>query len=113
MFAAELRTASSHGNNPVPSIFKPQATPAESIYYLSLFVLSITAVIFLVVFTLLTHAAVKFRSRAGDAGREPAQVCGSTQIELAWTIIPILIVIVLFLATARASYTHVLEAAFR
>jgi cytochrome c oxidase subunit 2 len=36
-----------------------------------------------------------------DAGREPAQVYGSTQIELAWTIIPILIVVVLFLATAR------------
>jgi len=36
-----------------------------------------------------------------DAGREPAQVYGSTQIELAWTIIPTLIVVVLFLATAR------------
>ncbi len=35
------------------------------------------------------------------AGREPAQVYGSTQIELAWTVIPILIVVVLFLATAR------------
>src|SRR6202008_1533059 len=33
-------------------------------------------------------------------GREPAQVYGSTQIELSWTIIPILIVVVLFLATA-------------
>jgi cytochrome c oxidase subunit 2 len=36
-----------------------------------------------------------------DGGREPAQVYGSMQIELAWTIIPTLIVIVLFLATAR------------
>jgi len=44
---------------------------------------------------------VKFRSRAADTEREPAQVYGSTQIELAWTIIPILIVVVLFLATAR------------
>jgi len=44
---------------------------------------------------------VKFRRRVADAEREPAQVYGSTQIELAWTIIPILIVVVLFLATAR------------
>jgi cytochrome c oxidase subunit II len=36
-----------------------------------------------------------------DGGREPAQVYGSMQIELAWTIIPTLIVVVLFLATAR------------
>ena len=36
-----------------------------------------------------------------DTGREPAQVYGSTQIELAWTIIPVLIVVVLYLATAQ------------
>jgi cytochrome c oxidase subunit 2 len=44
---------------------------------------------------------VKFRSTPGNAGREPAQVYGSTQIELAWTIIPVLVVVVLFFATAR------------
>ena len=35
---------------------------------------------------------------------EPAQVYGSTQIELAWTIIPILIVVVLFLGQLSLSY---------
>jgi cytochrome c oxidase subunit II len=54
-----------------------------------------------VVFTLLVYAILKFRGRAADRGCEPAQVYGSTQIELAWTVIPILIVIVLYLATAR------------
>jgi cytochrome c oxidase subunit 2 len=87
--------------NPVPSIFDSHSTPADSIRHLSLFVLSVTGLIFLVVFSLLGYAIVKFRSRAGDAEREPAQVYGSTQIELAWTIIPILIVVVLFLVTAR------------
>jgi cytochrome c oxidase subunit 2 len=85
----------------ITSIFAPETTPARSIYDLSLFVLSITAVIFVVVFTLLVYAVVKFRRTAANADREPAQVYGSTQIELAWTIIPILIVVVLFLATAR------------
>jgi cytochrome c oxidase subunit 2 len=64
-------------------------------------VLVITGIIFLVVFALLVYSVVKFRGRATDGGREPAQVYGSMQIELAWTIIPILIVVVLFLATAR------------
>jgi cytochrome c oxidase subunit 2 len=50
---------------------------------------------------LLVYAIVKFRARGADADREPAQVYGSTQIELAWTIIPVLIVVVLFVATAR------------
>ena len=82
------------------NIFAPMSTPARSILDLSLFVLTVCAVIFLVVFGLLMYAVVKFRKRADD-GREPAQVYGSTQLELAWTVIPILIVVVLFLATAR------------
>jgi len=83
------------------SIFAPASTPAQSIVDLSMFVLGITAVIFIVVATLLVYAIVKFRATPANADREPAQVYGSTQIELAWTIIPVLIVIVLFAATAR------------
>jgi cytochrome c oxidase subunit II len=101
LLAAGLCTASSAGDNPVPNIFDPHSTPADSIYHLSHFVLAITGLIFLFVFGLLVYVVVKFRNRAADAQREPAQVYGSTQIELAWTIIPILIVVVLFLATAR------------
>jgi cytochrome c oxidase subunit II len=65
------------------------------------FVLTVTGIIFAVVFTLLVYSISKFRARSADANSEPAQVYGSTQIELAWTIIPVLIVVVLFLATAR------------
>jgi len=83
------------------SIFAPETTPAQSIFDLSMFVLAITGVIFAVVGGLLVYAVLKFRATRDDADREPAQVYGSTQIELAWTVIPILIVIVLFLTTAR------------
>ena len=83
------------------NIFAPASTPAKTIFGLSMFVLAVTGLIFVVVFTLLVYSVVKFRGKAADAGREPAQVYGSTQIELAWTVIPVLIVAVLFLATAR------------
>lgn len=82
------------------NIFAPASTPAKSIFNLSLFVLGVTAVIFIVVFSLLVYATVKFRKRAGDDG-EPPQVYGSNQVELAWTVIPILIVVALFMATVR------------
>ena len=82
------------------NIFAPVSTPAQSIFDLSFFVLMVTAAIFIVVFSLLSYAVLKFRRRASD-GQEPAQVYGSTQLELAWTVIPILIVLVLFLATAH------------
>lgn len=83
------------------NIFTPMSTPAHSILDLSLFVLAITATIFVIVAGLLVYAVYKFRRRAGGDDSEPPQVYGSTQIETAWTIIPILIVVVLYLATAR------------
>src|SRR6266404_4911811 len=101
LLAASLCGASTPADHLVPSIFDPHSTPAESISHLSHFVLGITGLIFLIVFSLLSYVVVKFRSRVAGAEREPAQVYGSTQIELAWTVIPILIVVVLFLATAR------------
>ncbi len=69
--------------------------------------MAICAAIFVVVFGLLVYAAVKFRARPTDDGREPPQIYGSNQVEMAWTIIPILIVVVLFLAAARV--IHAIE----
>jgi cytochrome c oxidase subunit II len=83
------------------SIFAPVSTPAQSIFGLSIFVLVTVAAIFVVVFSLLAYAAVRYRNKQGDDSSEPAQVYGSTQVELAWTVIPVLIVVALFLATTR------------
>jgi cytochrome c oxidase subunit 2 len=83
------------------NIFAPASTPAKSIFGLSLFVLAVTGAIFLVVFALLLYSVVKFRKKRNDDGREPPQVYGSNQVELAWTVIPVLIVVALFMATAR------------
>ncbi len=83
------------------SIFAPVSTPAKSIFGLSIFVLAVTAAIFVVVFTLLAYSVGKFRKRKSDDGREPPQVYGSNQVEVAWTVIPVLIVVALFMATAR------------
>jgi cytochrome c oxidase subunit 2 len=55
------------------NIFAPVSTPAESIFGLSVFVVSIMAAIFVVVFALLTYAVVRFRSR-GSYSTEPAQI---------------------------------------
>jgi len=84
------------------NIFAPASTPAQTIFDLSLMVIAIAAVIFVIVGGLLAYSVVKFRRRRNDDGREPAQVYGSKQVELAWTIIPVITVLVLFLATARA-----------
>src|SRR6202790_259943 len=99
--AAVASTAPAAQSVSPTNIFAPVSTPAESIFGLSLFVLAVTTAIFVVVFTLLAYSVVKFRKRTNDDGREPPQVYGSNQVELAWTVIPVLIVVALFMATAR------------
>jgi cytochrome c oxidase subunit II len=81
------------------NIFSPSSTPAIQISHLAILVFAITGAIFLFVASLLGYVIFRYRSR--EAETEPPQVYGSSQIELAWTVIPVLIVIVLFLATAR------------
>jgi cytochrome c oxidase subunit 2 len=83
------------------SIFAPASTPAAAIFGLSTLVIGVTAAIFVCVCALLLYAVVTFKKRPDDDGSEPAQVYGSNQVEIAWTVIPILIVVVLFLASAR------------
>ena len=90
---------------PQTSIFTTVSTPGDEVYTLAMFVLGITGVIFIIVGGLLAYSVVRFRSRPGDDGREPPQVYGSNPVEFAWTTVPILIVFVLILTTARTIYT--------
>src|SRR5215470_7139990 len=85
----------------VTSIFRPLAQPAQEIKETSFLVLAVCAVIFVVVAGLLLYALIRFRHRTGDETSEPPQVYGSNQIELAWTVLPVLIVFVLILVTSR------------
>src|SRR5215510_10139516 len=88
-------------NDSVTNIFRPLSQPAQEIKETSFLVLVVCAVIFIIVAGLLIYALVRFRDRAGDEAIEPPQVYGSNQIELAWTVLPILIVFVLILVTSR------------
>ena len=89
----------------IPNIFRPASTPADEIHSISNFTLMITGLIFAVVFSLLVYVVFRFRQSAAHDSVEPPQVYGSNQIELAWTVIPVLIVLVLFFATARVIHS--------
>src|SRR5260370_29196852 len=73
------------------SIFAPASTPARSIYDLSLFVLAITSTIFVVVAGLLAFIIFRFRERRGGDDAEPAHIYRSVQVELARTVVPLLL----------------------
>src|SRR5262249_54173021 len=89
------------GANSVTNIFKPDGPPARVIFNYTMLVLAICGVIFVTVMALLIYTVARFRHRKGDDTHEPPQVYGSNQIELAWTVLPLIIVFVLTLVTAR------------
>ncbi len=107
-FALALPTAlasiAAAAERTTPSMFDPVSTPAFAIRELSYRVFGITGLIFVVVAGLAVYTLIRFRSRAGDERGEPPQIYGSTQIEIAWTVVPLIIVVVLFLVTARYIY---------
>jgi cytochrome c oxidase subunit 2 len=88
----------------VSSIFAPVSTPAAKEADLARFVLVLSAVVFVVVGGLIAYSVVRFRARAGDQRPEPPQVYGSAQVEAAWTAVPLIIILVLMLATGRVIY---------
>jgi cytochrome c oxidase subunit 2 len=82
------------------SIFSPVSPEAQAISHLFIVSLGICAAIFAVVAGLAVYNLIHFRWRAGDA--EPRQVHGNKLFEIIWTIVPVLILVVLFGLTARA-----------
>jgi cytochrome c oxidase subunit 2 len=87
-----------------PNIFSQSSTPVIETNHLAWFVFAITGAVFVTVAGLLSFVIVRYRARKTDDTSEPPQIYGSNQIELAWTVIPVLIVVVLFLSTARVIF---------
>ena len=88
----------------VSSIFAPVSTPAMKEASLARMVLALSLVVFVVVAGLIAYSVMRFRAPAGEQGSEPPQVYGSAQVEAAWTAVPLIIIIVLMLATGRVIY---------
>ncbi len=84
--------------------FNPHSPQTQIITALFENVLILAALIFLVVAGLVTYSALRYRAKKGSAAAEiePAPNFGSRPIEIAWTVVPILILSGLFIITVRA-----------
>jgi cytochrome c oxidase subunit II len=80
--------------------FDPHSPEARAIADLFVRTLWICAFIFVVVAGLVTYCVLRFRARPGDP--EPRQIEGHKQLEIAWTLVPCLIVAGLFVLTTQA-----------
>lgn len=82
------------------SIFEAASPHAGAIAHLFVVTLWICAAIFAVVAGIVGYSLVKYRWHEGD--RDPAQTAGNKRVEIIWTVIPFLIVLLLFGLTVQA-----------
>jgi cytochrome c oxidase subunit 2 len=78
----------------------PQSPLARAIYDLGIISTIILGLIFVIVTFGIVYGILRFRARAGEA--DPKQIAGNKKVELTWTIIPALIVLLLFALTIQA-----------
>jgi len=80
-------------------VFEPDSPQARAIFNLGVICAVILGVIYVVVGGLIVFALMRFRWREGAP--DPRQVAGNKRIEIVWTAIPFVIVVALFVLTAR------------
>jgi cytochrome c oxidase subunit 2 len=78
----------------------PHSPQTQVIAGLLTSMLIFSAMIFLAVAGLVGYAAVRYRSRSGEV--EPERIFGSRSIEIAWTVVPLVLVLGIFIVTVRA-----------
>jgi cytochrome c oxidase subunit 2 len=86
------------------SIFNPVSPAATPIRDLFMLVFGVIGIIFVFTEGALIWSIIRYRAK-GDETKEPPQIYGSNPIEVAWTVIPIIIVFTLFLVTTRSIYS--------
>jgi cytochrome c oxidase subunit 2 len=91
---------------PYSHIF-PQTEKAQDIQNLYKIIFWASVIVFVGVQTAIGYTALRFRRR-NDV--RPAQVHGSRKLEIAWTVIPAVILLLLFIPTAQVVFKHASEA---
>jgi cytochrome c oxidase subunit II len=80
-------------------LFNARSPQAQAMSTLFTWFLVLAATIFVIVTGLVVYGLIRYRARAGTG--EPRQTFGSRKWETTWTVIPLLIVVVLFIFTIR------------
>ncbi len=91
-----LALAGCAGGQPEP--ISKQGEGAQNIYMLIFWT---SVAVFVIVETAILWCAIKYRKRKDDDGSLPVQYLGNNKIELIWTIIPLIIVTVIFVFSFR------------
>lgn len=89
--------------NPYLSTLIPMGSASESSFGLMMLSLGIMLFVMAVVFILFIYVLIRFRHRKGDDG-VPKQVEGNTALEIIWTVIPIILLLILAVPTVIKTF---------
>lgn len=87
---------------PYSTLF-PQTSKAEDIHFLYKLIFWAALIVFIAVQMAIVYTVIRFRRRGNE---RPAQVHGSRKLEIAWTVIPAAILLVVFIPTAQVIFAH-------
>jgi cytochrome c oxidase subunit 2 len=94
-----------------PEVDKPYSTTspasptADDIHSLYKLVFWLSLVVFVGVQFAIVYTAMRFR-RTRNASRRPAQIHGNTRLEITWTVIPAVILLVILIPTITTIFSH-------
>jgi len=80
----------------------PQANDIQGIYKLTFW---LALVVFVGVQIGIVYTALRYRRR-GDDDERPEQTHGNPKLEIIWTIIPAIVLLIVFVPTVRTIYAH-------
>ncbi|MBM7716774.1 cytochrome c oxidase subunit II [Siminovitchia sp. FSL H7-0308] len=91
---------------PFVSALVPAGKIAKQQYDLILLSLGIMTLVIVVVVIIFTFAIIRFRRRKGEENKIPKQVEGSHTLEIVWTVIPIVLLLILAVPTVAITFSQ-------
>jgi cytochrome c oxidase subunit 2 len=89
---------------PFLSTLQPAGEVADMQYSLMLLSTAIMVLVIIVVTIIFVYVVVRFRQRKGEENKIPKQVEGNHKLEIIWTVIPIILLIILAVPTVKATF---------
>jgi cytochrome c oxidase subunit 2 len=89
---------------PYLSTLTPQGENAEMLYDLLMLITILMAFVTLVVVVIFIYVSTKFRRTKQNENMIPKQVEGSHKLEITWTVIPIIILLIIMVPTVTATF---------
>ncbi|MFG6119103.1 MULTISPECIES: cytochrome c oxidase subunit II [Thalassobacillus] len=86
------------------SALKPEGYGAELLYDLMILSIAIMIFVFIVVMAIYTFVLIRYRQKKGQEDYIPKQTEGNKMLEIIWTVIPIILLLVLAVPTVTAVF---------